>query len=138
MPGPAPKEQRRRRNVPARGEWKTTPGVGWQHGPIPEPPEGLTSMSLDAWRTWMGSWFAAHWTPGDLPGLRVVIRLYNEVVLGRFQRSTELRLWMDTFGVTPKGAMDRRWQRPKPDAPAKVKRTDPYLRLMTDKEGDST
>jgi len=38
---------------------------------------------------------------------------------------------MDTFGVTPKGAMDRRWQRPKPDTPAKSAAPDnPYLRLV--------
>lgn len=68
--------------------------------------------SSDAWKVWFGSWFAAHWSPADLPGLRQVIRLYDQVERGEFQRATELRLQMDTFGITPKGQQDRRWERP--------------------------
>ncbi len=132
--GRTPKDHRRNpADIPKRGEWQPASGIGWQHGPIPAPPEGLTEPAHQAWQTWMGSWFAAHWAPGDVPGLYVVIRLYNEVVLGRFQRSTELRLWMDTFGVTPKGQADRRWQRPEPTQPAK-KATGAYdyLRVVED------
>lgn len=116
MPGPAPKrpEERRRRNQPAAGEWQPAPGEGWQHGPVPKPPTGLVKASRDAWETWMGSWWAAFWTPADLPGLYQLIRLYDRAwrepdVVGFH---SQLRQLMDTYGVTPKGRQDRRWKRP--------------------------
>lgn len=122
MTGPAPKVQRARRNVPERGEWQPTLGIGWQHSEKHPPcPSGLTADSRSAWKVWMGSWFAAHWTPDDLPGLRQVIRLYDQVERGEFQRSTELRLNMDGYGITPKGQQDRRWARPKPEDIEKAK-----------------
>jgi hypothetical protein len=68
--------------------------------------------TVDAWDTWMGAWFASHWTPDDLPGLRTLIRVYDQVERGEFQRAGELRLQMDTYGITPKGQQDRRWARP--------------------------
>lgn len=74
--------------------------------------------SVEAWETWMGAWFAAHWTPEDLPGLRQVIRLYDQVERGEFQRANELRLQMDTYGITPKGQQDRRWEPPSQEKPA--------------------
>src|SRR5438094_7379312 len=109
--GRVPKDPvaRRRRNLPTRGEWQSTPGIGWQDGRLPQPPDGLLPASLVAWQTWMTSWIAAHWTPTDLPGLRQLIRLYDQVERGAFQRATELRLTMDTYGITPKGQQDRRW-----------------------------
>jgi hypothetical protein len=63
----------------------------------------------------MQSWFSSHWTPEDLPALRQVIRLYDQVERGEFQRMSELRLSMDTYGITPKGQQDRRWAPPKPE-----------------------
>ena len=110
--GPAPKEDRRRRNKPVRGEWTVTEGFGWQHGPVPTPPDGLLKASRDAWQAWMGSWFAANWSEEDLPGLEVIIILYDQVRRGEHQRANELRLQMDTFGITPKGQQDRHWKRP--------------------------
>jgi hypothetical protein len=70
------------------------------------------AASFNAWDTWMKSWVAAHWTPTDLPGLRQLIRLYDQVERGEFVRATELRLGMDTYGITPKGQQDRRWSPP--------------------------
>lgn len=63
----------------------------------------------------MQSWVAAHWSPDDLPGLRQIIRLYDQVERDEFVRMTELRLLMDTYGITPKGQQDRRWSPPKAD-----------------------
>lgn len=118
-PAPKPTSQRRGRQVQVRGEWKPTAGGGWQHGEPPSPPDGLLKASRDAWATWMSAWWAAHWTPEDIPGLRQVIRLYDQVERGEFQRASELRLQMDTYGITPKGQQDRRWVAPKPaDTPA--------------------
>ena len=113
--GPAPKANRRRQNAPARGEWSVAEGEGWQHGEVPEPPDGLLEASRLAWSTWMGAWFAAHWGPADLPALRLVIRLYDQVERGEFTRSAELRMSMDTWGISPKGQQDRRWAPPVED-----------------------
>jgi len=109
---PKPAAQRRNTNAPQRGEWNEIADVGWQHGEVPAPPEGLKPASVEAWRTWMGAWFAAHWTPEDLPGLLTIVLLYDQVQRGEFQRANELRLQMDTYGITPKGQQDRRWARP--------------------------
>lgn len=116
--GPSAAENRRRRVDPERGEWTPTPGSGWQHGPEPKPPSKLLKASRETWSTWMRSWFAAHWAPEDLPGLEVVILLYDQVRRGEHQRANELRLQMDTYGITPKGQQDRRWKRPVADAPS--------------------
>lgn len=112
--GPAPKPGRQNEyDVRLRGEPKAAEGHGWQFGDPPKPPPRLLKPSQEAWTIWMRSWFAAHWTPADLPGLRQVIRLYDQVERGEFQRATELRLAMDTYGITPKGQQDRRWLPPK-------------------------
>jgi hypothetical protein len=83
----------------------------------------MRQASRDAWTTWLAAWFASHWTPDDLPGLRQVIRLYDQVERGEFQRASELRLQMDTYGITPKGQQDRRWAPPKPEDPDKPEAT---------------
>lgn len=88
--------------------------------------------SIEAWQTWFRAWFAAHWSPEDLPGLRQVIRLYDQVERGEFQRATELRLSMDTYGISPKGQQDRRWTRPKANeapSPQQQQTDDPYAHL---------
>ena len=131
--GPAPKKERRRRNTPVRGEWQAADG-GWQHGDLPPVPDGLMPASITAWETWFGAWFAAHWTPDDLPGLRQLIRLYDQVERGEFQRAAELRLQMDTYGITPKGQQDRHWTRPKAEEvpqsqPQRRQGDDPYAHL---------
>jgi hypothetical protein len=93
--------------------------VGWQHGPVPKAPTNLLKVSRDVWAVWMGSWFAAHWEPEDLPGLYLVVRLYDQVQRGQLQRAAELRIQMDAYGMTPKGQQDRRWKRQEPEeAPA--------------------
>jgi hypothetical protein len=74
------------------------------------------AASFQAWETWMRSWVAAHWTPTDVPALRQLIRLYDQVERGEFVRATELRLAMDTYGITPKGQQDRRWTAPESKA----------------------
>ena len=61
----------------------------------------------------MQSWFAAHWTPDNLPGLRHVVLLYDQVERGEYRRIAELRVQEDTYGITPKGQQDRRWAPPR-------------------------
>lgn len=61
----------------------------------------------------MEAWYAAFWSPEDLPALRSMVRLYDQTVRGEYQRHPELRLNMDTWGITPKGQQDRRWLPPR-------------------------
>src|SRR4051794_26190805 len=112
--GRPPKAATERRNghVPIRGEWSSVPAIGWQHGPIPAPPDGLMPTSVEAWNLWLGGWVAAHFGPVDLPSLRIVVRLYDQIMTGELSRAGELRMWLDTFGLTPKGRQDRRWIEP--------------------------
>jgi len=135
-PAPKPATSRRTRHKPTRGEWQAMPGIGWQHGAMPKPPDGLLAASRVAWTTWMQAWFAAHWTPSDLPGLRKVIQLYDATERGELHRSAELRMSMDNYGITPKGQQDRRWSPPKPEEqpvgdqhPETAADADPYRHL---------
>lgn len=110
--GRAPKQERvNASDKPLRGEPTVAAADAWQ-GDVPAPPDGLMPASSEAWSTWFGAWFAAFWRPSDLPALRQMVRLYDQVERGEFQRATELRLLMDTYGVTPKGQQDRRWKPP--------------------------
>lgn len=118
MPGPAPKTNRRRRNKPELGDWVASDGTGWQHGEIPTPPDGLKDPSIEAWQTWFRSWFAAHWTLDDVPGLRLVIRMYDDVERGSQTKAADrasLHAWMRSYGITPDGQQKLRWQRPAPE-----------------------
>src|SRR5829696_2781843 len=103
---PKPPQMRRNHHAPLRGEWRPAPGVGWQHGAVPTPPTGLLKVTRDVWALWFASWFAAHWSPEDLPGIFLVARLYDAVQRGQLQRSAELRVSMDSYGMTPKGQQD--------------------------------
>lgn len=112
--GPAPKQpaERRRTNRPQAGEWRHAPRGGWQHGEHPAPPAKLLKTSRETWETWLGAWFAGFWVPDDLPALRQVIRLYDEVERGNLKVYSQLRLAMDNYGITPKGQQERRWLPP--------------------------
>lgn len=120
--GPAPKEHRQNKyDVPTRGDWQARPGMGWQHGPIPELPGRFTQATREAWDTWFRAWYAAHWGPEDLPMLRYVAALFNRLQAkdATAAERSEFRQLADSFGLTKKGQQDRRWQPPKPeDVPA--------------------
>lgn len=116
MPGPSPNPTRRRRNTPARGEWQHAPDAkGWQHGDVPPPPDGLRVDTQEAWNTWFAAWFAAHWTPDMLPGIRLVALAYDDVIRGNVKAAdrTALHALMRAYGITPDGQAALRWQRPK-------------------------
>ena len=98
--GPAPKEDRRRANEPERGEWQPTPGIGWQHGDIPPCP-ARSKAAVETWATWMGSGFASHWLPADMPTLRLVIKLWAHADSGKATGSerSELRQLMRAYAA---------------------------------------
>jgi hypothetical protein len=114
MPGPAPKLYRRRRNTPAGGEWQHAPAEGWRWGPVPNPPEGLTEASNEAWRQWFSGWVSAFWSPSDVYVLQIVVRLYDRCERGVAKATEwrELTAWLNGYGLTPKGRQQRRWLPP--------------------------
>jgi transglutaminase-like putative cysteine protease len=69
-------------------------------------------VTRDAWQAWFQAWFAAHWIPADLPGLRVLVLLYNAVQTGERQRAAEVRMTMKAYGMTPEGQAALRWKTP--------------------------
>jgi hypothetical protein len=114
MTDPPLKLIRSRRYRPPAREWRRLTVSGWQHGAVPEPPDGLSERGRAAWRTWFASWVAAFWAPMDVPGLRIVAR-----VVDRAHRSgatvtqrREAVAFMSTYGLTPKGRRKLRWLRP--------------------------
>lgn len=128
--GPAPKTTRRRTNAPARGEFIPTPGIGWQHGLVPDPPDGLLVTSRNAWAAWMGAWFASHWAAEDIHVLRQVVKLFDKIERNDASSAemTQYRQLLDSYGITPKGQQDRRWTKPKGDeAPAVVPGDEPAI-----------
>jgi hypothetical protein len=127
---PKDPSQRRRRNEPERGEIKHATDRGWQHGAVPAAPPKLLKASVEAWNVWFGAWFAFFWTPEDVPGLRHLVRLYDQVERGEFHRAGELRLEMDGYGITPKGQQDRRWRPPKDAVEPAVSATVSHLKVV--------
>ncbi len=122
--GRAPKEDRVNHHALGRGDITPATSDAWQ-GDVPECPEGVMPATVEAWRVWFGAWFSAHWTANDIPGLRQLIRLYDQVERGEFQRAGELRIQMDTYGITPKGQQDRRWKPPVKSEPVPAPGTAP-------------
>lgn len=141
MSGPPPKhpDERRRRNVPAGGEWQVAPGDSWEGEVVPDPPDGLTDASEEAWSIWFGSWMASFWQVDDLPTLRRLAKLYDECErlesgewmsaiadttggTGRITRPAipygELRQLMDRFGLSPAARQKLRWLPPDGQAEA--------------------
>lgn len=119
-------------------EFKHAEAVGWQHGRTPTAPDGLLKPSRDAWRAWFGAWWASFWTPADLPALRHIIMMFDEVerTPDNVRVAAELRQQMDRYGITPKGRQDLRWEPPKEAKPAATPATtgQPRLRVV-DKTG---
>jgi hypothetical protein len=93
----------------------------------------LSDEARAAWRTWMASWTAAMWSPHDLPGLRTTIALYDRMLSDpKPATATALLRWLDSYGLTPHGAQQLRWQRPVEDettAPTKDSPASKYRHL---------
>jgi hypothetical protein len=69
-------------------------------------------LGRDACRATLNRWVNAGAPSLALPGLRVLALIYNSVECGDFTRASELRLWLDTYGITAKCQQDRRWLAP--------------------------
>jgi hypothetical protein len=112
VPGPPPSDDRVRRAAPITWRLAHCAGCRLDAGQVARPACRCHRGTATAWRTWGAAWFASFWQPSDLPALRVIASLYDRVERGEFVRSAELRMWSDSFGITPRGRQSLRWKPP--------------------------
>jgi hypothetical protein len=108
--GPAPADQRRRRNQPARGEWVDLPPL--EAPVLPELPElggdeDWKPMTRISWAAWRTDPVTQMYSPSDIQYALDAIRLYDAMTQST---ANEVRLRMDALGLTPKGKKDLRWR----------------------------
>lgn len=131
---PKEKEQRRRSAPPTRGEWVDL--VELDHAVIPELPEnpqkwapGMTRaiwkedefapelletwsvMTRTMWESWREDPVTSQWSPSDITYAMETI-LIREKLGNDSSKLNEIRLRMDSLGLTPKGKRDLRWRNP--------------------------
>ncbi len=111
MSGPAPRDPgaRRRRNVPARGEWVDLEPLS---KPILDPLPELDGQEWSAntrlmWEAWRQDPVTAFWAPADLAFAIDTIMLHN---VQSPSDAAEIRLRMTALGLTPKGKRDLRYR----------------------------
>lgn len=56
----------------------------------------------------MNAWWACFYTPDDLPGLQLLVTLYDKVLLEQID-VTKVTPLLDRYGITPKARQDLRW-----------------------------
>ena len=121
-PAPKPKDQRRNRSEPLRGEWVD----------LPQPPEGERLLprleELDPgepwhprvermWESWNRDPAATQFGEAEVAAVIELVYLAQEFVTAghgdrKYERvsPSELRLRMDGLGLTAKGKRDLRWR----------------------------
>jgi len=116
MPGPAPAENRRRRNEPARGEWVDLPPIDKPFLPaLPEREEGWSSRTEQTWAMWRMDPATSQYTPAEISYALDAIYLYEEMTPSS---ANEVRLRMDGLGLTRKGKKDLRYRVAEDEEPA--------------------
>ena len=99
-PAPKPAHQRRRRNVPERGEWVDLAPLA---KPVLEPaPRDWPAGAKELWNAWRADPVTATYSPADVLALKQLCVRFSEL------QDSEQRLRMDGLGLTPKGKRDLR------------------------------
>jgi hypothetical protein len=106
--GPAPADDRRRSNAPARGEWKDLDPLEVPVLPeLPEIEDGWRADTFAAWTAWREDPVTSQYSPSDIAYALDTIRLHQAMTP---TSANEIRLRMDALGLTPKGKRDLRWR----------------------------
>lgn len=112
--GPAPAENRRRRNEPQRGEWVDI-------GPLKKPVlPALPRRSKDdgpwsprtvaAWAAWRADPVTGEYGQAEIQAAIDLAYIYEEWVRGKWSLTSEIRQFQDRLGLNPKGKRDLRWR----------------------------
>lgn len=135
-PGPAPKQpwERRRRNLPAGGEWIELPQTVEKPilPPLPRRDGPWSTQTRETWDAWRRDPATTQYTPADVAYALQTIRL---VELSHAKPTAalleQIRLRMDALGLTAKGKRYLRWRVAEPaevvDLPARRSRRRRHL-----------
>ncbi len=106
--GPAPAENRRRSNVPARGDWVTLDSSA--PSALPDLPDDAewSERAMDAWSRWRDDPATSVYTAADVAFALDTIRLYNEGMSASMAK--EVRMRMTDLGLTPEGKRKLRYR----------------------------
>lgn len=110
MAGPAPAENRRRRNEPARGDWVDLPPIEKPFLPeLPEKGDGedWSEQTYATWALWRLDPATSQYTSAEIAYALDTIRLYEVMTPSS---AAEVRIRMDGLGLTPKGKKDLRYR----------------------------
>lgn len=107
---PKPKDQRRNRTPPQRGEWVDLEPL--KSPVLPELParaegEEWSARARLAWSAWRADPVTSQYAPADVAYALDAIYLYEAMTPST---ASEVRLRMDGLGLTPKGKRDLRWR----------------------------
>lgn len=98
--GPAPKDERRRRNEPARGEWVELAPL--RKPVLPPAKRGWSARVKRLWKAWRDDPVTSQYTSADVAAAWELADLFETIPF------SEQRLRMDGLGLTPKGKRDLR------------------------------
>lgn len=112
--GPAPQQNRQRRNAPARGEWIDLPEL--RAPAIPDlTGDDWTHHAKATWLAWQQDRSTSQWGPSEIAFAMETLRLIDHLACrASATMAAEVRQRMDALGLTPKGKRDLRWRVPSP------------------------
>lgn len=101
-PAPKPKDQRRRYNQPARGEWVDLSPL--EKPVLPAAKRGWSARVKRLWSAWRADPVTSQYSPSDRAAIFELAERFDDLA------PNEQRLRMDGLGLTPKGKRDLRWR----------------------------
>jgi hypothetical protein len=114
-PAPKPKEQRRNRHVPSRGEWVDLPAVTVPVLPeLPKRKRGSGPWhprTVAVWAAWRQDPASTQYGPAEIAAAIELAWLFEDNVRGeRSAPASEVRQRMQALGLDAKGKRDLRWR----------------------------
>jgi hypothetical protein len=108
-----PELRRNKYDKPIIEQLPSVTGRSWE-GRRPPCPKDVSAEARKTWAAWFDSWWSQHWTPEDVPQLRLALLAWDLAAEDPTQLTKFLPL-ADALGLTPKGRQSLRWLQPKPE-----------------------
>jgi hypothetical protein len=116
---PKPREQRRNRTEPTRGEWVALPSEFVATMPADPPMVGKTGRrkphrrTVAAWAAWRADPASSQYGPAELEQVTELALVHDAYwTTGDIRLLSEMRQREDRLGLNPKGKRDLRWIAP--------------------------